>query len=121
MKNRSAVVVYGNSLFSASIEASLRHQPGWAVMQVDNLHADAVAHLIVIHPVVVIVDMTDPLPEAVVTYLVQQPGTTLIGVDLRTSTMLVLHSQHAPLTSMPQLVDAIEQHIATSEGPASQT
>lgn len=114
MKDRPTVVVYGSSLFSTSIETSLRNQPGFAVVQVDDLQSDAVAHLTVIRPDVVVVDVADALLNAVLTYLLQQPSTTLIGVDLRTSTMLVLRSQRAPLTSMQYLVTVIEQHITTS-------
>ncbi|NJP05701.1 MAG: hypothetical protein HC837_08820 [Chloroflexaceae bacterium] len=106
------VVVYGTSLFSSTVEASLRRQPAFAVMQVDNQQSDALAHLSLIQPHVILVDMTDVLVETVMRYLVEQPATMLIVLNSRTGGMFIEHDRHTALTTMQQLMGAIEEHVA---------
>lgn len=111
MNDRHTVVVYGTSLFSTSVETSLRNQPEFAVVQVDNLQSDAIDHLTIIRPHVVIVDVTDDFWDIAMTYFIQQPSSMLIGLDPRTSTMFMVRGQHTRLTSMQQLIATIEHHI----------
>lgn len=112
MANPEPVVIYGSSLFSLSIEASLRNQPGIAVIQIDTTQADALAHLVVLRPCIIIVDTTDTLWDTVMTYLVEQPATSLIGLNPHTSAIMLLRGQYSPLHSMQQLIAVIEWQMA---------
>jgi hypothetical protein len=71
MTARRTVVVYGTSLFTMSVETSLQNQLGIDVEQVDNLQSDAVEHLTILRPRVIIIDGTESAGDVVMTYLMQ--------------------------------------------------
>jgi ABC-type antimicrobial peptide transport system ATPase subunit len=111
MAARRTVVVYGTSLFTTRVETRLQNQPEIDVLQVNTLQSDAVEHLTILRPRVIIVDETESAGDVAMIYLMQHPATLILALDPRTSTMLVLRGQQAPLPSMQHLMDAIEQQI----------
>jgi hypothetical protein len=113
MAEQRSVVVLGRSIFCASIEASLREQIAAEVVQLDNLHADALDHLAVLRPQLIIVDSTEASWSMLMPYLVREPATALIGLDPRTGRTILVHGQHTRLTSMQQLVVMVEKHVGT--------
>ncbi len=133
MEKRRTVILYGNSLLMAGLEASLREQPGLDVVQVDATLPNAAQRLSALHPDVVIFDLSAPpstpsttlrpgfqpfgyaqarlppsnlhLPTSI---LQEHPGISLIGLDLNSNKVLVLSGQEHTVLAANDLAQIIQ-------------
>ena len=101
MEERRTVVLYGNSLLMAGVEASLRGRPGLDVVRIDTALPDARERLNAFRPDVVILDLMAPHHwEFAIPFLREHPGLSLIGLDPNSKTVTVLsNQQHTALTT----------------------
>jgi len=87
------VVLYGNSLFIASVEASLTDRTGLEVSRLEASLPNALERLSALGPDVVILDMAES-DEFALQILKEHPGLPLIGLDLsKNNQVLVLSGQ----------------------------
>jgi DNA-binding NarL/FixJ family response regulator len=88
------VVLYGNSLFLAGVEASLTDRTGLEVSRLEANLPDALERLDALGPDVVILDMAESNAEFALKILKEHPGLPLIGLDLsKNNQVLVLSGQ----------------------------
>jgi len=88
------VVLYGNSLFLAGVEASLTDRTGLEVSRLEANLPDVQERLNALGPDVVILDMAESNAEFALTILREHPGLPLIGLDLsKNNQVLVLSGQ----------------------------
>ncbi len=108
-KQRQQVVLYGDTLILAGVQASLSASPGLDVIVLDPAKGSAADMLRGLHPDAVIFDLESlaELPLA----LLQQPGLVqpplLIGVNPSRNEMLVLSGRPAQARSAADLVHVI--------------
>ena len=79
METRQKVLVYGDSLVLAAVQASLQACPWFEVIAVDGPAAEA--DLLAYGPSVVIFDMGAVRPEFLLTQMRALPDLLLIGID----------------------------------------
>ena len=125
MEEQHVVVLYGNSLFMAGVEASLRGQPGLDVVRIDATFPNPVQRLDALHPDVIIFDLTAPpstlpafgyaqarLPTSNLhspfSILQKHPGLSLIGLDLNSNQVLVLSGQQHTVLAADDLAQVIQ-------------
>lgn len=113
MKTQRKVVLIGNSLFMAGVEASLKDRLGMDVWRIDATHPDAAQRLNVLQPDVVIFDLTAPNslfadPHFPASILQKHPGTALIGLDPNSNKALVLSGQEHTVLAANDLAQAIQ-------------
>jgi len=108
MKKQRCVVLYGNSLFIAGVEASLKDQPDWKVMRVDTALDNARERLRLLHPDVVIFDMNTPHEQFVLSFLREHPGLPLLGLGLTSNTVVVFSSQPYKVLTVADLTRVIQ-------------
>jgi hypothetical protein len=111
MKQQKTVVVYGSSLFSAGIEASLQREQGFLVVQIDDTQTDAAEHINVLRPDVMVVDATVSPWNLAIATLWQNPDMLLIGIDPATSSVLMIGGHYTVLSSMKELTDMVVGYI----------
>jgi chemotaxis response regulator CheB len=111
MKQQKTVVVYGSSLFSAGIEASLQRIQEFLVVQIDETQADAVEHINVLRPDVMVVDASTSPWNFAITCLQQNPSMALIGIEPANSSVLMISGQYTVLSSMKELTRMVVRHI----------
>jgi len=119
MKEQHIVVLYGNSLFMAGVEASLRGRHGLDVVRIDATLPDAAQRLDALRPDVVIFDLTAPdSPLAIrhsqfaISFLSEHPGISLIGLDLNSNTMIVFSSQQHTVLTANDLAQVIQKNTS---------
>jgi len=119
MQEQHLVVLYGNSLLMAGVEVSLRGRPDLDVVRIDTTLPDAGDRLNTLRPDVVICDLTAPhYSEFAISFLRENPGLPLIGLDPNSKTVTVLsNQQHIALTAN-DLVQVIQMQIC-SQGQES--
>jgi len=114
-KQRIAVL-YGNSLFIASLEACLRDREELAVVRIDVTLSDAMEHLAALCPDVVICDLDASEAEFVTSFLREHPGLPLLG--LTDNHVVVLSSQqYMALTAsdLTHVIQGIKQGTAEQD------
>lgn len=111
MNAQKTVVIYGSSMLSAGIEASLRREQAFLVVQIDDTQTDAADHINILRPDVMVVDATVSPWNMAVSCLWQNPTMVLIGIDPASSSVLVLGGQRSLLSSMQELTDIVVRHI----------
>ena len=79
MEKKQRVIVYGNSVVMAGIEAGLRLDPNTEV--VGHARTDQLDDLAELHPDVVIFDVDEEQSEFLLAQLQSQPDLLLIGID----------------------------------------
>jgi hypothetical protein len=79
MEKKQRVIVYGNSVVLAGIEAGLSLDPNTEV--VSHARTDQLEDLVELHPDVVIFDVDDEQSEFLQSQLQSQPDLLLIGID----------------------------------------
>ncbi len=117
MSDRQIVVLYGTTLFLASIAASLKDKPALEVVQVDAARVSETA-IQSRRPDVVIVDGSDGnqsiLPN--VTRLVRNnPRVVVIGLDLASDQVTVLAGQQRSARNVAEVVEAIRTSASLSQ------
>jgi len=118
MEDQHVVVLYGNSLFMAGVEASLRGQPGLDVVRIDTTLPNVAQRLDALHPDVIIFDLTTSnspfsdlhFPSSI---LQEHPGLSLIGLDLNSNQVLVLSGQQHTVLAADDLAQVIQTLLST--------
>lgn len=113
MEEQHVVMLLGNSLFVAGVEASLRGHPGLEVVRIDTTFPNAVQRLDALRPDVIIFDLTAPnspfsnlyFPSSI---LQEHPGLSLIGLDLNSNKVLVLSGQQYTVLAASDLAQVIQ-------------
>ena len=118
MKQQKTAALYGNSLFMAGVEASLRHRQGLAVTRIDAALPNAEDHLDALRPDVVIFDLDAPHAPFVISFLRGHPGLRLVGLALSDNDVMVLSSQQYTAMSSDDLAQVI-QNIEKGEASES--
>jgi hypothetical protein len=111
MKEQRQVVLYGNSLLLAGAEASLRGRPGLEVARLDVTLPDLSKRLRHLRPDVIVFDLSAPHPEFAFTFLQENPGLLLIGLDANSDTVIMLSSQHHTAARMDDLIQVIQTRM----------
>ena len=115
MEEQHIVVLYGNSLFMAGVEASLRGRHGLDVVRIDTTLPDAAQRLDALRPDVIIFDLIAPnspfsnlhFPASI---LQEHPGISLIGLDLNSNTVIVFSSQQHTVLTANDLAQVIQKN-----------
>jgi hypothetical protein len=119
MQEQHLVVLYGNSLLMAGVEASLRGRPGLDVVRIDTALPDAGERLNALRPDVAICDLTAPhYSEFAISFLRENPDLPLIGLDPNSKTVTVLSNQRYTASTVNDLVQVIQMQIC-SQGQES--
>lgn len=79
MEKKQRVIVYGNSVVLAGMEAGIRLDPNSEV--IGHALTDTQQNLVELHPDVVIFDVDEVQPEFLRAKLQSQPDVLLIGID----------------------------------------
>jgi hypothetical protein len=109
------VVLYGNSVFMAGVEAGLKSRDGIEVILIDASLPNAVQELDVLNPAVVIFDLASPptlrfgLP-----FIREHLGLPFIGLDVTSNTVLVLSCQQYTALTVDDLAQVIQVQLSTS-------
>ena len=113
------VVLYGNSVFMAGVEASLRKGHGLDVVRIDATLPEATQRLNALCPNVVIFDLTAPdspfathNSQFTLSFLREHPDLPLIGLDLTSNTVVVLSSQHHTVLTTNDLAQVIQTQVS---------
>ena len=115
MAELQTVVVYGNSLFMAGVEAGLKSRDGLEVIHIDTSLPGAAQRLDVLHPAAIIFDLAAPpsvrfgLP-----FIKEHLGMPLIGMDVTSSTVLVLSCQQYTALTVDDLAQVIQSQVPGS-------
>jgi len=112
MEERWTVVLYGNSLLLAGVDASLRDREGLELVWIDATLPDAAQRLRALHPDVVVFDLAAPCPQFASSFLTEHPGLPVIGLDVNSSTVIVLSSQQYTALSANDLTQVIQENMS---------
>ena len=112
LEEQRTVVLYGNSLFIAGVEASLRDRAGLDVVRVDATLPNARQRLTALRPDVVILDLAAPHSEFTIPFLRNHPGLPMIGLDMTSSTVIVLSTQRYTALTANDLARVIQMPVS---------
>lgn len=122
MKERQLIALYGNSLFLAGLETSLKKTPQFDVVRIDANLLNADCHLESLYPSVVIFDHADVhltiWPDMTQLFR-ENPGVIAIGFDLTSSNVTILSGKSHAAPSVEDLVEAILMATGHSVDSAS--
>lgn len=122
MKEQQVVALYGNSLFLAGVETSLRNREEFDVVRIDTTLLNVEQRLKSLHPNVIIFDCgdarLDTLP-GMTQLLKESPGVIVIGLDLTSNDVIVLSGQSHSATRVEDLIEAIRMETGHGTGSAS--
>ena len=79
MDNQHKVLVYGNSLVLAGVQATFQGYPGFETVALDQPTSQT--ELLGLNPTVVVFDMADLESEFLLAQMQELPGLLMIGVD----------------------------------------
>ena len=99
--------LYGNSLFMAGVEASLRDRQGLYVVRIDAALPDAQYELQTIRPDVVIFDLDSPHAHLILSFLRGHPGLPLLGLGLASNDAVLMNSYRYMALSADDLAQVI--------------
>ncbi len=108
------VVLYGNSVFMAGVEAGLKSRDEIEVVHIDASLPDAVQELDALNPAAIIFDLASPptlrfgLP-----FIREHLGMPFIGLDVTSNTVLVLSCQQYTALTVDDLAQVIRAQLAT--------
>jgi hypothetical protein len=115
MAEMRKVVFYGNSLFMAGVEASLKNQDGLEVIHIDASLPGAEQQLDTLHPAAVVFDLASPpITRFGFPFVKEHPGVPLIGLDVTSNTVLVLSCRPFPALTVDDLARVIQERVAES-------
>lgn len=102
------VILYGNSLILAGMQASLGSSSFLECIALDRSPEDTAETVQALHPAAVIFDLGEGQPEFHLS-LLQQPNLLLIGIDPETDRMLVWSGQTETVAAATGLLKFIQQ------------
>jgi hypothetical protein len=111
LKEQITVVLYGNSLFIAGVEASLRDRLGLDVVRINATLPDAGQRLIALCPDVLILDLAAHHSEFAIPFLRKHPGLPVIDLDVTSNTVIVLSTQRYTALTVNDLAQVINMPI----------
>ena len=114
MAEMRKVVFYGNSLFMAGVEASLKNQDGLEVIHIDASLPGAGQQLDALHPAAVVFDLASPPLRFGLPFVREHLGLPLIGLDVTSNTVLVLSCQQYMALTVDDLARVIQERVAES-------
>ncbi len=106
MAEPQRVILYGDSVLLAGVQASLSLSPNLEIITLEELPADWVAILYELHPSAIIFDLRSTRPELPLAIL-RQPNLVLIGIDPDNAGTLVVSSHPTQARSTDDLIDLI--------------
>ncbi len=101
------LVLYGNSIFMAGIQAELRLRTALKLVTIEAGCRDAADIIRSQVPIAVIFDLACAQPDFAISLLQDQPGLLLVGVNPSSDKMLLLSSQYATALSMMDLMEIV--------------
>jgi hypothetical protein len=112
MENRRIVVLVGDSLLMDTVEASLGENQEFGVMRIYTTVTSIADRVKSLCPDAIIFDWDAPHSEFVLSFLRDQPGVPLLGLDVTCSKAIALFSeQHLTLT-MNDLARVVMMHTS---------
>ena len=109
MEKRRRLVLYGRSLFLAGVAASIKQHPELEVQLLDSTLPDALHRAKAMCPDTIVFDLQTIDPSFALSFLQEQPGVILLGLDLASDKLITLSSQQSTLYTMDDLVRLIER------------
>lgn len=113
----SYVVLYGDSVFLAGIQAELERYAGFELVMVEPGCPDVSELLCARKPSAVLFDLAMRPPDFPIFLLREQPGLMLIGLYASSNEMVVLSSHPAQALSIADLINVLSQKDLTSGLP----
>ncbi len=112
MENRRIVVLIGDSLLMDTVEASLGENQAFGVMRIYTTVTGIADRLKSLYPDAIIFDWDTPHLGFVLSFLKNQPGIPLLGLDVTCSKVIALFSeQHLTLT-INDLARVVKAHTS---------
>jgi len=108
------VVLYGNSLFMAGVEAGLKNRDGIEVIHVDASLPSAGQQLDSLHPAAVVFDLASPPLRLGLPFVKEHLGLPLIGLDVTSNTVLVLSCRQYTALTVDDLAQVIQVQLSAS-------
>jgi hypothetical protein len=112
------VVLYGNSLFMAGVEAGLKNRDGIEVIHIDASLPDAGQQLDALRPAAVVFDLASPPLRFGLPFVKEHPGLPLIGLDVTSNTVLVLSCRQFTALTVDDLAQVIQVQLSASASEA---
>jgi hypothetical protein len=112
------VLLYGNSLVLAGVQATFKDYPGFETIALDRPTTQT--ELLVLNPAVVVFDMGVLESEFLVAQMQEWPGLLLIGVD-PVSHEVLLTGQAACSISLEQITKIVRDLVKPRAHPDPQT
>ncbi len=111
------VVLYGNSVFMAGVEASLKSRDGIEVIHIDAGVPSAAQELDVLDPAAVIFDLSSPPPVRLgLPFIREHLDLPFIGLDVTSNTVLVLSCRQYTALTVDDLAQVIRAQLSASAG-----
>jgi hypothetical protein len=118
MTDIRTVVLYGNSLFMAGVEAGLKNRDEIEVIHIDASLPSAVRDLDDLDPTAVIFDLSSPPPLRFgLPFIREHLGLPLIGMDVTSNTVLVLSCRQYTALTASDLAQIIRAQVVESKVP----
>jgi DNA-binding NarL/FixJ family response regulator len=106
------IMLYGDSLFLAGIEVSLRAMHGFTVVRVSGNLAEAEASYDALRPNVIIIDTSADHADDTVRSLSALPGLRLVGLTPASCDVVVFSGARSPATTMDDLARILQTECA---------
>ncbi len=107
MTERQKVILYGDTVILAGLQASLSNSPNLEILSLDGSPVELAEALHQLHPAALIFDLGSVQPDFPLTIL-QQSTLLFIGIDPDSHQALVWAGQQIQELSMPDLVGMIQ-------------
>ena len=115
MKTRQVAILCGKSLFIAGLESSLNRKAGLEVVRINPALPDARERMNALRPSVIIFDGSDnalgDFPGAAQLLLRENPGMTILRLELNSSKVTILSSEQRSVTNSEEIADVIRKAI----------
>ncbi|NOZ05780.1 MAG: hypothetical protein GXP41_05435 [Chloroflexi bacterium] len=118
MITQRTVVLVGNSLIIAGLEASLRQQPHLIVQRIQATPPEGEGFWNGIEPDVIIIDLVALSAEETLALLRDRPGLPLVGLDASDKSATLLFSHRQTTATACELVRMIQNLVKYAECPA---
>ena len=115
MNANPRLIVYGNSVFLAGINAQLEQTTSLELITIESAYSDVVDQVRACRPQAVLFDVAMDYPDFAVALLYEQPGLLLIGVNSNSNELLVLSGQREQAMTVADLVHVIQQKSSSFE------
>jgi len=116
MAEQQRVILYGDTLVLAGVQASLSVAPNLEIFTMNGSPADLEESLHKLHPSAVIFDLDSVQPDFPMSIL-QLPGLLLIGVDPNSNKLLVLSIQQERAMAAADLLRVIHREELGERAP----